>query len=85
MWIVDLDQKVVTKVDVKGNRAFLQPFHDLIIYGLNDKNQYFSLTKIHVEKQFNQEEFFLDEANFAKTLPSTSVFYKNEIFPQVTY
>jgi len=25
---------------------------------LNDKNQYFSLTKIHVEKQFNQEEFF---------------------------
>jgi len=58
LWIVDLDQKVVTKVDVKGNRAFLQPFHDLIIYGLNDKNQYFSLTKIHVEKQFNQEEFF---------------------------
>ncbi|MGK0378564.1 MAG: hypothetical protein ACJA1Z_002379 [Patiriisocius sp.] len=83
--IVNLDQKVVTKVDVKGNRVLLEPFHDLIVYGLNDKNQYFSLTKSQVEMLFKQEEVFLDEANFLKTLPSSSIFYKNEIFPQLMY
>jgi hypothetical protein len=80
LWSVNLDQKVVTKVDVKGKIVLLEPFYVFIIYGLNDKNQYFSLTNSQVEMLFKQEEVFLDEANFVKTLPSTSTFHKNEIF-----
>lgn len=83
MCIVDLDQKVVTNVHVKNNRVLLEPFHDLIIYGLNSKGEYFILRQEAVEQLFNKNVVQLNEASFIQSISNTAAFYKENIYPEI--
>lgn len=79
--IVNLDQKIVTKVDVKNNMILLEPFHELIIYGLTDQNQYFKLNKDQIDQLFNDGNTQVSEKDFIKKTSTTANFYSEHIFP----
>lgn len=83
--IVDLDQKVVSKVDVKNNSVLLEPFHDLVIYGVTDQQQFFRLSEEQIALLLDQREVPITTKDFLKKTSTTSIFYKENIYPLLTY
>lgn len=83
--IIDLDQKMVSKVNVKRNAVLLEPFHDFIIYGVSKQQQYFSLGKEEVEQLLNKSAVEVKELKSKEELPNVAVFYKERIFPILSY